>query len=411
MSSSAQLLIIGNGFDLHCGLQSSYKDFFRMTILDTLGEPFNLIQMKIGVSGFWEHLLFEYYKTYAYTDYNWCDIESIIQETLWSIFIDQNTNDDCLLKKALNLIKIQHITKFQTKTPETIENYIVLYCVNYLVSNNMIYLSYDEIKEPFGEHLLEQLKLLEKGFCRYLQSNILHEQQGINKKYIINAINLLGKLTGNTSLHYDDIYQMIVSKETPDSNSQIFIPKKGDALSNEFSELNNVHILSFNYTALFDVLLVDSPCYFNNVHGKLCNKLCNGDCNSNIIFGIDDTLIQSQIDNSVLRLFSKTYRKMFDISTPTSILPPNDEPLTIKFYGHSLSKADYSYFQSLFDYYDIYENNDVRLIFYHSKGYEQPDAIYDLINSYGKTLINKEQGKNLMHKLLLENRLNIVEID
>lgn len=26
--AAAQLLILGNGFDLHCGLKSSYKDFF-----------------------------------------------------------------------------------------------------------------------------------------------------------------------------------------------------------------------------------------------------------------------------------------------------------------------------------------------------------------------------------------------
>lgn len=43
---TSQLLILGNGFDLHCGLQSSYKDFFQSTILDTIGERFALLQMK-----------------------------------------------------------------------------------------------------------------------------------------------------------------------------------------------------------------------------------------------------------------------------------------------------------------------------------------------------------------------------
>ena len=104
---------------------------------------------------------------------------------------------------------------------------------------------------------------------------------------------------------------------------------------------------------------------------------------------------------------------MQNISAPTEILPTidNNQRLEIKFYGHSLSSADYSYFQSIFDYYNIYDNNLVSLIFYYSKGYEQFDAIYDLINNYGNTLANKDQGKNLMHKLLLENRLKIVEIE
>lgn len=88
----------------------------------------------------------------------------------------------------------------------------------------------------------------------------------------------------------------------------------------------------------------------------------------------------------------------------------------------SLSRIDYFLFNkaknqnhlrvrhNIVDYYNLYENNNVSLIFYHSKGYEQTDKIYRLINAYGKTLSNKDQGKNLTHKLLLENRLKIVEI-
>ena len=59
---TTQLLILGNGFDLHCGLKSSYGDFFRTVILDTICERFGRAQMKDGVSGFWEGLLLEYYK-------------------------------------------------------------------------------------------------------------------------------------------------------------------------------------------------------------------------------------------------------------------------------------------------------------------------------------------------------------
>ena len=89
-------------------------------------------------------------------------------------------------------------------------------------------------------------------------------------------------------------------------------------------------------------------------------------------------------------------------------LRKDNQLIEIKFYGHSLNEADYSYFQSIFDYYNLYENNNVGLIFYYSKGYEQTDKVYRLINTYGKTLSNKDQGKNLTHKLLLENRLKTV---
>ena len=103
---SKQLLVLGNGFDLHCGLKSSYKDFFRYTILDTIGERFNLAQMKAGVSGFWEGLLMEYYKTFGNIDYSWCDIESIIKETLYFIYCGNNKElvdvNNGLWLKALN---------------------------------------------------------------------------------------------------------------------------------------------------------------------------------------------------------------------------------------------------------------------------------------------------------------------
>lgn len=88
--NSTQLLILGNGFDLHCGLRSSYKDFFHSEILYSIVEPFGVKKLKAGVLGFWESLLLEYYKTNNKDDYAWCDIETIIKDTLWLILIGDN---------------------------------------------------------------------------------------------------------------------------------------------------------------------------------------------------------------------------------------------------------------------------------------------------------------------------------
>ena len=204
----------------------------------------------------------------------------------------------------------------------------------------------------------------------------------------------------------EEAYTERLSQTMPHSNL-----REKHILSQEFANLHSVNILSFNYTALFDILEVESPCFYNNVHGKLCLHQCAQNCTDcNIIFGIDDTAIQSQNTDSGLYKFSKTYRKMLYANVETRVLPTKDNPLEIKFYGHSLSEADYSYFQSIFDYYNLYENSKVSLVFYYSKGFEQTDKVYQLINTYGKTLSNKDQSKNLTHKLLLENRLKIVEI-
>lgn len=391
-----QLLILGNGFDLHCGLKSSYKDFFRSEILDTIGEPFGLKRRQAGVSGFWESLLLEYYKLHDIEDYKWCDIETIIRDTLLSIYFGKSKeklNQGICFQASLyvhNLHATLHLEEFNS-----IELFLFNYCVEFISANGGEFK--DNIK-PLAKNLIEQLHNLERRFCKYLKNQILNpnNEDELNKEYIINAVNLLAKLTGFAYYEFNNLDDIIA------------VDGKNH-LRDIFDNLNDVFILNFNYTTIFDILEVESPCYHNNVHGKLCNECCTKGCNnSNIIFGIDDNLIQSQGAGTELRLFSKTYRKMVSSDKYIMTLPPNDgNEIRIKFYGHSLSEADYSYFQSIFDYYDLYANSNVSLIFYYSKGFENHDAVYKLISVYGKSLTNQEQGKNLIHKLLLENRLHI----
>lgn len=417
-----QLLILGNGFDLHCGLKSSYKDFFRNAILDTPDENFDVIQKKTSATGFWEGLLFEYYRQLGGDNYNWCDIETIIKNTLWYIYYGDNEKateiHKGLWRKALNSMIIgRNPNEVINSVESPINRYIFTYCFDcfYKMSTEQ-YADYIKLNLLI-QNILQELHSFEKRFCEYLKGCIFSKENVLNENYIINAFNLLARLTGFSARNYrvieDIIYvddKQVWEKISP--YQSIGTWKEVNILTQDFINLKNTNILSFNYTALFDVLDVECPCVYNNVHGKLCNKCCMEECKgSSVIFGVDDTLIQSLDANSGLRLFSKTYRKMLDTSTPISILPHNNaRPLEIKFYGHSLSEADYSYFQSIFDYYDIYKNNNVSLTFYYSKGYEQTDEVYRLINSYGKTLTNENQGKNLIHKLLLENRLKIMEL-
>lgn len=418
---SKQLLILGNGFDLHCGLKSSYKDFFRYAILDTIGEHFNLAQMKAGVSGFWEGLLMEYYKAFGNLDSSWCDIEAMIKDTLYFIYCGDDKESigvsNGFWLKALNSAIYRRNPSDELKNIESpITRYLFMYCFNFLYILHPRIPNFSKLK-LLMRNLLQELHNLEKRFCKYIKDCIYDEKNNINEPYIINAANLLAYITEFTTPDFENINDIMEIKEEYDEEEishNVYHPivRENQVLSKKFNKLRYTNILSFNYTAIFDILGVDSPCTYSNVHGKLCNKQCTEDCvSSSVIFGIDDTLIQSQDANSMLRLFSKTYRKMSDTSLPISILPKNDgQPIEIKFYGHSLSEADYSYFQSIFDFYNLYDNINVSLLFYYSKEYEQNDAIYCLINSYGKTLENKDRGKNLIHKLLLENRLKIVEV-
>ena len=414
---SSQLLILGNGFDLHCGLKSSYKDFFQSTILDTIGGRYGLQQMKAGVSGFWETLLFGYYTTFGKVNYNWCDIETIIKNTVLAI----GNRNKGLAFEALESVKRREDPNEIKSVYGTIEHFLYIKCMSIFYDTLYSGKTYsdDEAYSLLINRILQELHKFERGFCKYIKNNIVNpnNEKEYNTQYIVNAMNLLNTLTGFTDIQYETIDDIIEREEeeyweqcSPTMRQSAWREKH--ILSKEFANLHSVNILSFNYTALFDILGVQSPCLYNNVHGKLCMNKCAENCAScNIIFGIDDTIIQSQEENFELHKFSKTYRKMLIADAETSILPKIDnQMIEIKFYGHSLSEADYSYFQSIFDYYNLYKNNKVSLIFYYSKGFEQTDEVYRLINTYGKTLSNKDQGKNLTHKLLLENRLKIIEI-
>lgn len=420
-----QLIILGNGFDLQCGLKSSYKNFFDSCILDNIGKRFQLQQMNISPKqtfGFWEKLLFEHYKKYGSVNYNWCDIETIIKETL--LLVNFGKSDATSPNPSEGLWGGASTCHEGNNDPDdeaqrendTIKRYLFTYCAHFFYDSlpRRSRKSDNEKRHLLNTHLLQELKKIERRFCKYIKENIVHpeNEKNRNDKYLINAVNLIAKLTRFSENSFESIEDIIDQKKVEECVQITQDMSSLNILTNEFAKLRGIHILSFNYTALFDILAVESPCVYSNVHGKLCQQKCNDNCiSSSAIFGIDDTIIQSQNSNDDLRIFSKTYRKMLNSIIPISILPQNDgKPLTIKFYGHSLSGADYSYFQSIFDYYNLYDNSKVDLIFYYSKGYEQTDAIYRLINIYGKTLSNQDQGKNLMHKLLLENRIKIIEM-
>lgn len=86
----------------------------------------------------------------------------------------------------------------------------------------------------------------------------------------------------------------------------------------------------------------------------------------------------------------------------------------IKFYGHSLASADYSYFQSIFDMVSLYSSR-VRLLFFYgdysvTARTETYQRVLNLLSAYGETMDNEDHDKSLIHKLILKGRLSIVRL-
>lgn len=173
---------------------------------------------------------------------------------------------------------------------------------------------------------------------------------------------------------------------------------------------DNSRILSFNYTDPFNNRAegrrdLKEEILVRNIHGYLFK-------NGEIVIGIDSSDLNS---DSAFYKFTKTFRIMSftQYDAPLAVKTLSKSIKKIIFYGHSFSKSDYSYFQSIFDFYDIY-NSNIRLIFEYSS-YRNMDLNQEymktskLLNQYGNTFHN-EKGKNLMHKLLLEDRIWFIEI-
>ncbi|MBO2705791.1 AbiH family protein [Lactiplantibacillus plantarum] len=190
----------------------------------------------------------------------------------------------------------------------------------------------------------------------------------------------------------------------------------------------NTTILNFNYTDL--PLFINNKIDFIHPHGSLSS--------GKIIFGINSTIDDKLIDGSTASFqLTKTFRGLLNRTLRKAsqkvALPADVQELV--FFGHSLNTSDYDYFYSLFDKYNLY-NSDLQLTFYYALfGEANPDnfpkksrpifnkqadrqvqntqvlPVTKLIDSYGESIKTSEHGNNLLHRLLLEDRIQIVDIE
>ena len=185
-------------------------------------------------------------------------------------------------------------------------------------------------------------------------------------------------------------------QETSDSN---FISYYLDVqILSKFNIVEN-YVLSFNYTKPFPFPNL------RNIHGNLNNW--------NIIFGIDYDKVNTFFSNQPTQ-FTKSYRILENKLNSDMTIPSDLNK--ILFYGHGLGEADYSYFQTIFDTVDLYHGNTKLIFFWNNFNDKdqyniQVERVTNLIEKYGQTFTNKDHGRNLFTKLLLENRIIFEQID
>jgi hypothetical protein len=346
------------------------------------------IKQKINVNNLWT--LFFLYQNFQYT--TWANVEEEIEKNL----------NKKLLKQAPSIetpgLNIKQFFEYYFKTGKSDVGGVTLYMFYDLFVE---YRKEFKLKKNKFKFLLDELKKFEAKFAEYLNT-----ENVIPAGYKTKSQELAKKLL---------IYPVLDTERKQENNYKIKIVRNicnriiwFDYRSGGCYRYNDYHVDNFLINFNFNEVFVGSTESENadphiNVHGYANSKV-----SSDIVFGIDET---AAVEKGA-EIFKKTHRKLFMAKQPEIELPASCD--YIQFYGHSLAKADYSYFQSLFDHYDLY-GGKTKIVFYINDRVEdvteKTNAIYSLFHAYGEEVLGEMKGRNLLHKLQLENRVAIITAD
>ncbi|HFU4201001.1 TPA: AbiH family protein [Streptococcus suis] len=427
---ATELFVVGNGLDLQCGLETTYENFLKYVFLQKKSElsiDTEEIDLSIVADRFENR--FDFYSTnwfehsgkevYSFVNIwyqiflhekmlenrNWSNVESMIAHYLKEEHLIYNIASVIKYKKR-KLVSLGKQTVYRVPNMKGSQTNFIAKLAYVLVKKDLAFLqlpeteSYQKIKEIYDnvvEYELEDIQSL-------VADVLLHE---LNE------------------LEYDfQCFLRYRLSETPNYDEKIntLLRRMVDPEKDMFTAVPiPYHLLSFNYSSLWSQMfrLQFSPVKFLDVHGKIPDN--EGLRFSNIIFGVDHSLFQA---SELEYRFTKTYRTLKSYTQDFEKIGEGRDIYTkdiqtIKFYGHSLAEADYAYFQQLFDYYDLYSNPNLSLIFFysiydnsksHEIEHEQIMAISRLIEKYGQTLDNKDHGKNLLTRLIQTKRLQMIKI-
>ncbi|WEV54712.1 AbiH family protein [Leuconostocaceae bacterium ESL0723] len=468
-----QLILLGNGFDLSVGLRTRYTDFFNFQMKklgansaeEELDTSIHSILMTLAQSPTDFKELLCQHDTHHYINkinpwYWLLIIERFMEEGGQTNSSNEWSNIEAVMHRYLqnDLIDKMRSTFSSIKALNQYDSHVIDRMGITSAQNELNQISDTIMLKANGEKVDQPIKQRMAVFLLTYKYQLNHEPDFRNlKQHLTNWLySSLNELENNFENYLKTILEMSdgatkipVTKESPQTHISPFVNPtedllnilvQSDAESLETPEQYN--ILNFNFTNLYNQKLWGSyperatdyqpldegPEKSLNVHGFFDpNKQTTHDT-SHIIFGIDNKDINPNDTNYV---FTKTYRTLYAAADSRqnymqqgSDVFSNDIKI-IKFFGHSLGEADYSYFQQMFDYFDLYNDDSLKLYFYFRvfKGsdgqpidenvlaQQQVEAVVKLIDRYGDTLDNQDHGKNLLTRLQMMKRIVIKRID
>lgn len=459
-TKASQLIVLGNGFDLHCGLKSSYKDFLYYVITqrytnyfssdseeasdrnEAIEKAFADSANYVGVRrihfdaiyfernvkmndtifpdiNIWYLILFHEKLVQSLNQSsNWSDIESVIENYVSGKFIFNNDNGKQSQKKFIDIL-VDAFFNYGFERNILLEG--MMEQDEYKLAGLLLYHLLEREDDCYGiKEKIEEIRKESESHLAWRPGRVQIETKIKNKTKpeVVNIlINLLMGELHKLEIDFQTYLTQEIEKEEYKSKAENFL----QTIVIDGGYPSSYSVFSFNYTNSCSGNL-GTQVAFRNVHGALSQNSNE----SKIIFGIDNISSDSKSEDISYR-FTKSYRTMrlyTELENDKTFWDKIDNIFTkdmdvIKFYGHSLARADYSYFQYIFDMYDLY-NSNIKLIFYYSKiegrtveevRQEQYRNITKLIEQYGETLDNKAHGRNLLTRLIQTGRLKIVGLE
>ncbi|WP_160268220.1 AbiH family protein [Bifidobacterium biavatii] len=372
----SQIIILGNGFDKQCGVPSAFSDYFFDRFKSSEKFLSNLESKKnFDIHSLWNVFLASNKEN---GKNNWSDVEGTIRkwilssEGLETIFQASTENVKPIAQHLKHLFdELQLSDKGKSGFPSF---------------------------HPWPDACQDEKSYDEsvRAFCNEWRFALLDEQDKFEKDFTSYMNKFLNEHTEKYNKSADYLFERIVNAGGCHEGSCL--------------------VISFNYTRPMspgiDRLINEGD--WCNVHGVLDQ--------GNIIIGIDsDGLLGStNLQSDDVIRFTKTYRlltrqiRLHDYAPFTKVLDNGQNVTAIKFYGHSLSMSDYSYFKIIFDCVDL-ANSNVQLFFCHPDESKWFGSLLfpaiRLIGRYGDDLSDKRKGSNLLQWLMLENRIHFTPID
>lgn len=301
-------LIIGNGFDLHCGLHTKYSDFYCKNI-----DKFKFIN--------------SIYDAYEKTKELNFEDENVRRLSVWDLFFSLNSSKDPKANKKwwcdierLMLSSFVSVSDKEKVTPELM--------ASYMESN----IHWDVIKNHISKNTLAT-NHSDRFIVDFIRAKMCHKGLSPNDFYSFLLDELKEFEIGFGKFIYDQLHETWYEfcNNGREFINESYVKKATDTIKELCDENNLVAIDSFNYG---DIRIKSVTDILQNI---------NGDMNSPI-FGIDS--IFEPKDQRFI--FTKTGRRIdSDLFGFSYDAKPEFENIVI--FGHSLNPADYSYFFPLFD--------------------------------------------------------------